>query len=241
MKTEFSCIIIDDEDYAVGLLESSVLELYSNISVAGCYYTWRDALEAVRNTSVDLIFLDVSIEGRSGLDILKVVPGIQAEVIFVTAYSEYALDAFQTIASGYLVKPFSDAELCNTINRALDRIRNKRFASSLTAASQPSAKVAIRNGYGVSYFDTADIIYLEAMKDCTRVVTRTGEVKSPANLGKYSHILEDKTFFKVHRSYIVNVNAIVRYESYGVVILSDKSELPVARNLRDALLAAMSS
>lgn len=196
-------------------------------------------MEVMRITTADIIFLDISIEGRSGLDLLKVVPDVAGEVIFVTAYSEYALDAFKTVATGYLVKPYSDAELCNTVNKAMDRIRHKRLASSAPPQQVVSGKVAVRSGYGVSYFEPADIIYMEAMKDCTRVVTRSGQVVSSNNIGKYSNLLEDGSFFKVHRSYIVNIKAIVRYESSGLVILSNNAKVPVARNMRDGLLALM--
>ena len=239
MKAEFSCIIVDDERYAIGLMEATLNDIYPNISVDGKYTTWKDGLEAIRTTDADIVFLDISIEGRSGLDLLRLCSDIDCEVIFVTAYSEYALEAFQTIAVGYLVKPFSNTDLVKTVDRALERIRNKRLANAGMAGSANSMKLAVRNGHGVDYFDPADILYLEAMKDCTRVVTKNGTTVSSLNLGKYAHILEDKMFFKVHRSYIINLKAVLRFESSGMVVLSNKAEIPVARNVKEALLAAL--
>jgi two-component system, LytTR family, response regulator len=242
MKNEYTCIIIDDEEYAIGLLTESIQELYSNVSILGTYTRWKDGIEALRSLKADIVFLDISIEGKNGLNILKIIPGIESEVIFVTAYSEYALDAFKIAASGYLVKPVSQEDLSKTVDKAIERISLKRTAHQrLNGISTLGARLSIPNGKGIDYMDTNDVIYFEALRDYTKIVGKDKYLVSSNSIGKFAYVLEDSSFFQVHRSFIVNVNYILRYETSGVIIMCDKKEIPVARNLREQLLKLFSA
>jgi len=242
MTASFTCIIIDDEYPAIGLLTSCLEELYSNIKIVGSYTSWKEGLEAVRTIKADLLFLDISIEGKNGMDILKIVPSIESEIIFITAYSEYALEAFKFSATGYVVKPIGNTELIKAVNTALDRIGNKRLARQHSHAGLPvSSKIGIPSGKGINYYDVAEIIYFEAVSNYTRVVTRSGEVTSSYNIGKFKGILEGLPFFHVHRSYIVNLNYVTRYEAAGMVIMNNKKEIPVARSSREEFLKFFTS
>lgn len=237
MKHEFTCIIVDDEEDVIGLLAATISDLYSNVNIIATYSRWNDALEALRSNKPDILFLDISIGGKNGMDILKLVPGIESEVIFVTAYSEYAVDAFKLLAAGYLLKPVNEADLCHAMDRAISGITHRRLASQTHAGAAPGSKILVPNGKGFNFCDANDILYLEAINGCTKIVTKESELLSSYNLGKYNHILENKGFFHVHRSYIVNVGFVTRYESNGVITMSNKKEIPVARNFRDEFLS----
>jgi two-component system LytT family response regulator len=242
MNNAFTCIIIDDEEYAIGLLSESIKGLYSNLNIIGCYRTWKDGLEAVRSQNADIIFLDISIGGKNGMDILKIIPSIESEIIFVTAYSEYALEAFKYSATGYIVKPVGDEALGKAINKAIERIKNRRLATKAQKQQQhlPS-KIGIPSGKGISYFSVEDIIYFEAVNNYTKVVMKTTEITSSYNIGKYKAVLDDQPFYHVHRSYIVNLNFVTRYEAVGLVIMSNKKEIPVSRNAREEFLKLFTS
>ncbi len=235
-NTNYSCIIVDDEEYAIGLLAESISGLYNNIEIAGKYTSWDEGLEAIKASKADILFLDVSINGRNGMDILKMVPNIDMEIIFVTAYSEYALEAFKYSATGYLVKPVGDKDLSIAIDKAIERIKNKKTAKLNTGTPLASNKVAIPSGKGVNYFDVNEIIYLEAVANYTKVVTRSSEILSSANIGKYSYLSDGYPFFAAHRSYIINLNCVVRYESPGIVIMTNKMEIPLSRSVREDFL-----
>lgn len=238
MDNTYSCLIIDDEEYAIGLLSEGIKSLYNNIEVTGTYTSWKDGLDALRTTKADILFLDISIGGQSGIELLKMVPVHEMEIIFVTAFSEYALEAFKYSATGYLVKPVGDKELSIAIDKALERIRNRKAAKINTAATLPlvNNKVAIPSGKGVNYFNINEIIYLEAVSNYTKVVTRTTEVLSSANIGKFNYLLDIFPFFNAHRSYIINLNCVVRYETPGVIIMSNKAEIPLSRSVKDEFL-----
>lgn len=236
MKNDFTCIIVDDEEHAIGLLAASISELYSNVSIVATYSRWNDALEALRVSKPDILFLDISIGGKNGMDILTLVPGIESEVVFVTAYSEFAVDAFKLLAAGYLLKPVSQADLCHVMDRAISRITHKRLASHMHAGAVPGSKILIPNGKGFNFVDANDILYLEATNGCTKIVTSESELLSAYNIGKYNYVLENKQFFHVHRSYIVNIDYVTRYEAHGVITMTNKKEIPIARNFRDEFL-----
>lgn len=236
MNNTFTCIIIDDEEHAIGLLRESIAGLYSNIEIIGAYTSWKDGLEAVRSVHADLLFLDISIGGKNGMDILKIVPQLESEIIFVTAYAEYALDAFKFSATGYVVKPVGDAQLGIAIDKAIERVKNKRLAKQKPAAAHVNSKIGIPHGNGINYYEIDDIIYFEAENNYTRVVTQHSDLLSSYNIGKFNTLLEGLPFYQVHRSYVVNLNFIVRYEAVGVVIMSNKKEIPVARSTREDFL-----
>jgi two-component system LytT family response regulator len=242
MNANFTCVIVDDEAHAAGLLSESIKGLYNNIHITHICTTWKDAIDTLRGEKPDILFLDISVNGKNGMDLLKIIPNLDSEIIFVTAYSEYAIDAFRYAATGYIVKPVGDTELSHAIGKALERIENKRLAQKHTKPLIPAnTKLGIPNGNGINYFNTSDIIYFEAIGNYTKVVTKDGELVSSYNIGKYAGIVPAGTFFQVHRSYIVNLNCITRYESVGSVIMSNQKNIPVAKNSREDLLKLFNS
>jgi len=236
MKNNFSCIIVDDERDAVELLSDRIGHLYPNIVVATAKLNWGEALRALKENKYDLVFMDISLPGKNGIDLLKLVPQLESEIIFVTAHEEYALNAFSLAATGYILKPIDDEFFTAAVDKALERIENKRLATGPRPISTLSNKIGIPNKNGVDYVNVRDIIFLESTNKCTKVVTASAVYVSSQNLGKFKEVINDDSFFQVHRSYIVNLNFVLRYESTGVVILSNKMEIPVSRNVKNEFL-----
>ncbi len=235
MADTFTCIIVDDEAHAAGLLSAAIGSLYSNISITHTCTTWKAAIDTLRTEKPDILFLDISIGGKNGMELLKIVPCPDSEIIFVTAFSEYAIEAFKYAATGYIVKPAGDAELSNAIDKAIERICNRRLARQPVKPSLP-ARLGIPDGKGINYFNAADILYFEAIGNYTRVVTKDSELISSYNIGKYADAIPADTFFQVHRSYIINLNYVTRYEAAGAVIMSNQKNIPVARTCRENFL-----
>lgn len=226
-----TCIIIDDEPDAALLLRMCLNDLYPELEIAGMYFNWKGAFHALKHLHVDLVFTDISMPEKSGLDLLQLLPELKTEIIFTTAHSAYALNAMRFAPAGYLLKPIMDTELTAVVTKALERVKYKRLATQY-AQGTTGRKIGIFNNKGTDYVSPADIIYLESVNKCTRVITTQREYLSSYHLGKFRTMLDD-TFFLVHRSFIINLAAVVRYEP-GVVIMSNKRDIPVARNLRDA-------
>src|SRR5687768_13513390 len=116
MNNNFSCVIIDDEPNAVSLLASIIKDLYPNLEIKATCNNWKDALNSLRNNHYDIIFLDVSMPGKNGIDLIKLLPSLESEIIFTTAHQEYAIDAFKLFATGYILKPIDEYELSAAIN-----------------------------------------------------------------------------------------------------------------------------
>ena len=242
MATNFTCIIVDDEQDAVELLSDRINHLFKNITISGTYLNWKEALEALREQNCDLVLLDISMPGKNAIDLLKLLPDLGSEIIFVTAHEEYALDAFSFSASGYLLKPVDDAELYAAVNKAIVRIQHKKLArQGANPSSHVSDKIGIPNNHGIDYVNISDILYLESTNKCTRIVTAKAGYISSLNLGRFQYLVENHSFFQVHRSYIVNLNSILRYETSGLIIMSNKAEIPVSRSVKNEFLKIFNS
>lgn len=238
MTEKYTCVIVDDESKAIKLLSSKLEQLYPNITVFGTYTNWVSALDAMKKNDFDLIFLDISMPQKNGLSLLQLAPELQAEVIFVTAHPDHALDAFNVSATGYVVKPIRDNALAKAVDKAIEHIKNKRLASAPPHDNGASAipmkhMIAIPNNKGQDYFCIEDIIYFESLQRYTKVVSNKSSLLSSFNIGKFKEKVEGHPFFQVHRSFIINLNHVKRYETAGIVIMSNGQEIPVSKNVRD--------
>lgn len=232
----YRCIIVDDEPKAVELLQDSISELYVNVEIAETFNSWKPALQAMKTNDYDIVFLDISMPQKNGMDLLALVPELKSEVIFVTAHSEHAIDAFGFGATGYVLKPINDTLLYKTINKAIERINHKRAALTGSAII-PSAnnKIGIPSQKGIDYIDVDDILYFEAVNRYTSVVIKNDKMLSSYSIGKYRPMLDGFSFCQVHRSYIVNLKYVKRYEHPGTLYMSNGITIPVSRQNKDEL------
>lgn len=232
---KYSCIIIDDEPQAIEYLIRQINILNKNIEVLNTFTSWSNAIEGLKSQVCDILFLDISIQDKNGIDLLKIVPNIKSEVIFVTAYSNFALDAIKFSPCGYILKPIDEVELSAILDKAIKQIDYKRTPRQIFD-THATEKVGIFNNRGIDYVDIEDIIYFESISQYTKIITRQSEFTSSYHLGKFSHITDKYPFYQVHRSYIINVKNILRYETSGIVIMSNKKEIPVSKPQRNGLL-----
>lgn len=232
-NNQYSCVIVDDEPQAIELLVENLQNINANIHVAGSFTSWSKALEGLRTIPCDILFLDISMQGHNGMDLLRCLPELKCEVIFITAYSDYALDAFQFSTSGYLLKPVSEVELSIAVERAMTRCSNK-WAALAEADLHHKIGVAVNNA--INYIEISGILYLEALNTYTKVCTVQGDILSSYNLGRFKEMLPCPPFFQVHRSYIINVNLVKQYKTAGYVLMENNKEIPVAKSFRDRFL-----
>lgn len=234
MSPDIRCIIIDDEPKAIELLHERLAILFPNIHITGTFTDWRKGFEALRTEQVELLFLDVSMPEKSGIDFLKLFPTLPFQVIFVTAHSEFALQAIKFSAAGYVLKPVDDYELSFAVNKALEKIKGTqvRTVNHHHSGINSTIKIGIPNIKGIDYLNAEDILYFESVNKYTKVVTRESSIMSSYNLGEFKKVIDEKDFFQVHRSYIVNLHHIKRYEIAGVLVMDDNMQIPVSKNIR---------
>jgi two-component system LytT family response regulator len=250
MLRDIKCIIIDDEPKAIDLVKQRLGILFPDIQIAGTFTEWEKGLDALKNTAVDILFLDISMPQKSGLDLLKLFPRINFQVIFITAHSNFAVDAIKFSAVGYVLKPIDDYELSFAVNKALERINATSstppvMPASDNASAKPMAngsiKIGIPNLKGIDYINSDDILYFESVNKYTKVVTREHSLLSSYNLGEFKKLVEHDHFFQVHRSYVINLLRVRRYETSGTVVMEDNMQIPVAKTIRTEFLNIFST
>lgn len=234
MHNKITCIITDDEPKMAELLSDSISEFYPEIEIAGKYNDWKSSLSGIKAIQPDILFLDISMPEKTGFDLLELIPNLNAEVIFVTAHTEFALEAFNFDVCGYVLKPINDKALMKTIDRALARIAVKRKAT--IPIENKSGKIGIPDDNGIRYININDIIYCETFNRYTKVVTTDGEIISSYNIGKYQETLTNDFFYQIHRSFIINLNHVKRYDTTGAVIMTMGTEIPISKKHKDEFL-----
>lgn len=230
----FNCIVVDDEPDAIELLTSRLARLYDDMNIINTFSNWQQALNALRETKFDILYMDISMPGKTGINLLKLIQDVDFEIIFVTAHDNYALDAFNLSASGYILKPVDDAELKYATDKARERILNKKHALMASALANPKMpeKITIPHPNGFDYINYKDIVYLETILKGTRIVTVDDEINSSNPLNTFQFLIDNYSFFQTHRSYIINLDHILRYEVSGVIVMKNKAEIPLSRSVK---------
>ena len=229
--------IVDDEAPARALLREYLSPCPDVEVVAECANGF-EAVAAVERVSPALLVLDVQMPGLSGFDVLELV-GSDVEVVFVTAYDEYAVRAFEVHAVDYLLKPFSRERLLRAIDRARARIGASRAPAPgrLVSDARPpgtwAARVVAREGGRVHVIPVDTLDCVEARDDyvCLRAAGR--EVLKQQTLTELAAQLDPARFVRVHRSFILNVASLARLELYAkdsrLAVLRDGTKIPVSR------------
>jgi two-component system LytT family response regulator len=222
----------------VELLKASIEELYPEIAIDGTFNSWQPALAALRSMHYDILFLDISMPGKNGIDLLRLVPNIDSEIIFITAYSEYAFDAIKFQTSGYILKPFEDEDLRFAIDKAIQRSEIKRQISlpEETASYTYNSKLGVPGTESVDYVNINDILYFEEIKGVVHVVLHNKALSSSHSLELFKGLIADHPFYQVHRSYIINLSCVRCFEMTGIVTMDNGKEIPVARESKDEFL-----
>ena len=231
MSPESSFVIVDDEPKAIELLKKRLSLLFPQMKNSGTFTVWSEAIETLNKGDVDILFLDISMPEKSGIDFLKLFPNRSFTVIFVTAHAEYAIDAIKLSASGYILKPIDDNELHYAVTKALEKGVGGDDGH-IVDNSGNILKIGVPNVNGIDYIKPEEILYFESVNKYTKVVTNEYSIVSSYNLGEFKKVVDSSVFFQVHRSYIVNLNHIRRYEASGIVIMDDNMQIPVSKGSR---------
>jgi len=229
-------VVVDDEERARKLVHE-LLRPHPDIELVAECANGFEAVKAVAELKPDLLFLDVQMPKLDGFEVLELIdPGVA--VIFVTAYDTYAMRAFEVHAVDYLLKPFSPERFDAALESARGRIgREMPPAAELHAAARPGKpleRVVIRDGTRVDIIPLEKLDYLEAQDDYVCLSSGGKKHLKQQTLSSLEACLDPARFVRVHRSYIVNLEKVVKIEPYGkesrLAILADGTRLPVSRS-----------
>lgn len=216
------CIIVDDEPAALNLVKSYV-EKTSFLELKGSFHNPVEALSFANEHNVPLLFLDINMPDLSGLSLSKMLKP-EARVIFTTAYDQYAIEGYKVSAIDYLLKPFSYEEFLAAALKAQDHFKPEK------AADQGTDHIYVKADYKLQKVVFEDLLYIEGMKDYVRFHFRDGnKIMSLMSMKSLEEALPE-SFLRVHRSYIVHLEAIELVERNRIVI--GKEYIPVAEKYR---------
>ncbi len=236
---QITCAVIDDEPIARQILEDFIGQ-DERLLLKGTYKNAKEALAGMTASPVELVFLDINMPGLTGFQFLKAMTNPPA-VIFTTAYREHALDGFEANAIDYLLKPIAIERFLLSVNKAWKYIRSAdQEATEIAAGAVESSDFFFVKADGglVKIFFT-EIFFIEALKEYVKIVTKDKSVITYHTISGLEEKLPAGKFYRIHRSYIVSINAITSIDGFMVKI--DKYELPVSRTERDAFIALIAS
>jgi two-component system LytT family response regulator len=239
-------VIVDDEELARQLLREYLWEAGGVEVVAECANGF-DAVKMIGELKPDLVFLDVQMPKLDGFEVLELIDPPPA-VIFVTAYDQYAMRAFDAHAVDYLLKPFHLERFQKALAKARTRLGAPRpSAAELTAAARPPGQVleriVVKDGSKVHIIPVDKLDYVEAQDDYVALHSEKKTYLKQQTIASVEGQLDPKRFVRIHRSYIVNLERIARIEPYTkdsrVAVLLDGAQLPVSRSGHGKLKALL--
>ncbi|MEF3079738.1 LytR/AlgR family response regulator transcription factor [Winogradskyella poriferorum] len=240
---KLNAILVEDEETSRAILRNYLSKYCPNISIVGEASNVEEALVLIRNNDLDVVFLDVEMPYGNAFDLLDKVGHVDFETIFVTAYNHYAIEALNAHASYYLMKPISIDELIKAVDYVTE-IKSKEEALQdqvlVPKTNAVNGKITLPQQDGFEVIETADIMYCKADDNYTEIYLNNNKKKLVSKTLKYiEESLKDGNFARVHKSYLVNVNEVVKYVKGkgGSVILSNGKEVMVSASKKAELLA----
>jgi len=233
---KISVFLVDDETGALQALQAIIAEGAPEFEIAGSARNVEDAHRLVSALRPELLFLDIRLQDQTGFDLLRKGFDFEFEVIFVTAYDQYAIQAFRSSALSYLLKPVSFDDFEKAKQRAIKIIRSgKRDETSVSRVSEVfKKKIAIAQGSSIEYLDPEEIIYLKADGSYCEVHMTSGKKMISRPLKFLEQRIRSGRFVRAHRSYLVNAAFIRRWDKAdgGSLILQNGENIPLSREGR---------
>jgi two-component system LytT family response regulator len=241
-------LIIDDEASAANVLQLMIERHVPEITDLRIATKISEAHSLLHHFQPQLVFQDIVMPEKNGFEFLSEIKKINFEIIFTTAYNEYAIRAIRFSALDYLLKPINAEELRSAVSRFLEK-RNqqqqtdallKNLLTNLENKKESEFKLAVPTVSGAVFFSPSEIIRLEGEGNYTQFyLTQNRKYLSAKTLKDYEEILLHHNFLRIHKSHLVNRGFIDNYRNEGLVILKDKTTLPVSRQRKQEVAATL--
>lgn len=242
-------VLIDDELSNLENLRSLLNKHCPQVTIFATAQNVVDAVDAIGNYLPDLVFLDIQMGKQTGFDVLKLLPTRNFEVIFVTAYDQYGIQAVKFAALDYLLKPIDIDELINAVNKAEHKLAIQMHTSQLDFLLQqlkkPEPKVnkiALQMQNEIRYISLSEIIRCEADNTYTHFFLSGGEkILVSKSLKEYADLLSPNGFLRTHQSHLVNPKYVKSWlkEDGGILLLMSGEKIPVSKPNKDTVKRAL--
>ncbi len=245
--THYKAILIDDEKKLLEVLKIKITKCCPDIRIVGQAANAEDGYRLIKNLEPDIVFLDIGMPEESGFDMLQRFDQIDFEIIFVTGYNDYALKAIQYCAIGYILKPVNSEELKQAIRNAISRIKSKisktqfrHFFELLNNPESSQKKFGIPTIDGIEFVKINEIIHCETRDRHTKVFLEDKSfIESTYKLHQFQKLLAEHNFFMPHKSHLVNLHQILKYDKEGILIMTDGTMIPLSRRKKLLFLQSM--
>lgn len=250
MLTMLKVLIVDDENKSRESLKMIIEEFCANVEVVGLASSVKEALTEVELKNPDVVFLDIRMNKETGFDFLSKCKKINFEVVFTTAYSEYAIDAIKFSALDYLLKPINVNQLKEAVAKAEKRIAQDTFKDkfeyllqNFKVDSSENYKLVLPTIEGLIFLSFKDVIYCEASSNYTCFHLKDGKKFTVSKtLKEYDELLTSYNFFRIHHSYLINLREIKKYVKGegGYVVMSNDCTLEVSKRKKELFINMIS-
>jgi two-component system LytT family response regulator len=250
MKHKLITVIIDDEPDAVDFIASIAEEYCPDLEICGRANNVKDGIALIKEIKPELVFLDVEMPNSTGFELLTHFPDKNFDVVFVTAFNHYAIQAIKYSAVDYILKPININEFIESVNRVV----NKRASNVLSGSENfevllenlrttHPTRLVIPTSDGKEYLNPRDIIRIEADRSYSwfYIVDRH-KILVSKHLKEFQELLNDRNFFRPHNSHLINLEFVKKFVRHdgGYIEMADGSQVPISRNRKDLFLAHMS-
>ena len=249
MPTPINAVIIDDEKHCIETLRYELQTHCPWVKITGTATSGLAGIKLINDMQPELIFLDIEMRGMNGFEMLQEMGEIKAEVIFVTAFDQYALQAFRCAATDYLLKPVISAQLIEAVNRVTgensDTTVNKARLEALLYNLRDgirSPRVALSAGRNIDFVEASKIMYCKAESNYTTVVLMDGKKYTLSKtLGDVETMMDYPDFFRVHQSFLINFGHMVTYmrDDGGMAVMRDGTHVPISKRRKEDFLQRM--
>lgn len=238
-------VIIDDELKSRESLRILIEDFCSNVEVSAVCQNVAEGIAAIERYRPDVIFLDIQMQRETGFDLLNKIKEINFEVVFTTAYSEYAIKAFRFSAIDYLLKPIDIEELKAALSKVERKVigginsRLQQLMDNLKGGNPENFKLALPTSDGLIFIKVNDIVFCEASSNYTNIHMMDGKKHLVSRtLKEYEEMLTESNFFRIHHSYLINLHLVKKYVrgDGGYVIMNNDVSLDVSKRKKEAFL-----
>ena len=244
------CVIIDDESNNIENLQGIITKWCQGVTVMASATSAEDGIQIIKDTKPDLVFLDIQMPEKSGFDVLKAFTNVNFEVIFVTAYDQYGIQAIKFSALDYLLKPVEIAELQQAIEKAKSKLTTKQqnlSIENLLNFFQKSQKdfptIALPTLQETRYVKVNEIVRCEASNNYTTFfMQHSDKVLVCKTLKEFEELLKPYNFHRPHQSHLVNLKYVKSFlrEDGGMLLMDDKSKIPISRQNLETIKKVLS-
>lgn len=241
-------IIVEDEANNRENLRLALKEYCPEVEVVGEADSAITAIDLIRSSTPQLVFLDIAMPLGSGFDLLESLPEINFDIIFVTAFDQYAIRAIKFAAVDYLLKPLDILELKKAVNRVVNKRQQKQEYDHLKVLmhnlQKQDQQIALPQADYTEFVPVHDIIRCRGDRNYTYFHLRDGKtILVSRTLKEFTDLLEEHGFFRVHQSHLINLDYVQKYSKRdgGIVVTTDQTEIPVARARKEQFLSCLMS